>query len=140
MPEFKRANPITDVAFRNQWKAEQEQRCQVCYITIDGMRQSPHHVFAEFHVHHLIGGANGRSDEACNLLLLGHRCHMGAAHSFAANRNLTREHLLWVKMQTDEWNPERLWELAHKRHEPVELPDVYQKERERNDHAEKYHG
>lgn len=133
MTDFKKAHPVTDVLFLAQWKATQEQRCQACYVTIHGMLGSPHHVFAEFHTHHLIGGANGRSDEACNLLLLCHRCHMGAAHNFAANRNLTRENLLWVKMQTDEWDPERLWALAHKQYEPVELPEVYLRERERNE-------
>ena len=132
MADFKKACPVTDVAFRNRWKAGQEQCCQVCWITQAGMWR-PDYTFRHwFEVHHLIGGANGRSDEACNLLLTCNRCHNGAAHNYGGEWNLLREHLLWVKMQTPEWNPERLWELAHREYEPVELPDVYLRERERN--------
>ncbi len=132
MPEFVKAHPKKNKAFRLRWAQSQEQRCQACYVTINGMWLSPEHARAEFHVHHLIGGSNGRSDEACNFLLLCHRCHIGGTHNYDKKWNLTREHLLWVKSQTPEWNPERLWALAHRRYEPVELPAVYLKERELN--------
>ncbi len=130
MVEFIKAHPKKNKAFRLRWAAEQEQRCQVCFATICAMWLSPDHARAEFHVHHLIVG---RSDEACNFLLLCHRCHIGGTHNYDKKWNLTRENLLWVKSQMPEWNPERLWALAHKVYEPVELPAVYLAERERNE-------
>lgn len=112
MTDFRKAYPVTDAAFRNHWKAQQEQRCQCCGITRNGMWMSLER--AEFHSHHIIRGA-GRSDEACNLLLLCYRHHICSAHNYGGGENLTQANLLWLKKQTDEWDENRLLELAYRK-------------------------
>lgn len=121
MPEFTKANVITDPAARERWKmaGDHGDRCQVCHAP---WNRSGWRGLA---VHHIIRGSNGRDDEPCNFLLLcaDHHdaCHDGQVRIADGKLwpAITLAMVLWVKSQTEEWNPERLEELYHRR-----LPDL----------------
>ena len=120
-------NIITDIARRDVWRLEGEHgcRCQICHV--------PHWAagWRGMAVHHIIHGANGRSDEPCNLLLVCGHCH-GAVHDEQEKGvpAITLGNVLWVKSHTDEWDEKRLTELYHRRLPAWDiLPSFYMAER-----------
>lgn len=62
---YERVGVIRDPEGRAWWRAEQENRCQICLGKPD---------WRGFSIHHCVRGA-GRSDEACNFLLVCGPCH-----------------------------------------------------------------
>ena len=132
---FKQSHVITDRDARDRWvnSGGHGDRCQVCW------RPLAIPVWLGSAPHHIVHGANGRSDEPCNLILLCSRCH-GMTHSdqFRDERtgqllpDITFGMVLFVKSQTSEWNPERLAELYHRRLPDLEeLPEYYLADRVR---------
>lgn len=134
---YEKANVITDRAAIEEWRANGDHgdRCQVCF------RPWSRAGWRGFEVHHIIGGANGRSDEPCNCLLVCGRCHDQMSNGGGQYRDeetkellptITLAHVVWVKMQTPSWDGERLQVLRHRRlPDPLEIPAYYIRERER---------
>jgi len=119
---FRKANPITDQEVRERWRSEGDHgdRCQVCH------RPWARAGWRGMWVHHIIHGANGRSDESCNFLFVCGRCH-DMIHDGCYRDEQTKElqpHItlgmvLWIKSHTSEWDADRLAALYHRR-----LPDL----------------
>jgi len=139
MPTYEKANVITDHAARDHWllSGSHKNRCAVCW------RPWERAGWRGFAVHHLVRGANGRSDEPCNLLLLcaDHHDHYHGAGIIDSGGQrmpeLTFGMLLRIKMESSEWDEKRLTALYHKRLPDMKpLPAYYLKERER---YEKHH-
>ncbi len=129
---FEQSHVITDPEARERWAMEGEHfdMCQVCF------RPRERSDWRGLTVHHVIRGANGRSDEPCNLFLVCGRCH-DMIHDGQYRDEKTGELLpaitlgmvLWAKSQTGEWEPERLTQLYHRRLPDLEeLPDCYKNE------------
>ncbi len=114
---FNQSHVITDPDARWQWvmEGDHQDRCQVCH------RPLAVPMWLGFDPHHIIRGANGRSDEPCNLLLLCAK-HHEAVHGGQSRKPdgtlwpaITLEMVLFVKSQTKEWDAKRLEELYHRR-------------------------
>ena len=129
---------VKDKHRRKAWAYAQLDRCMVCGIPYirSLYARFPHGL----HVHHIIGGTGGRSDEPCNFLLVCDRCHRmlhgervpdGRGGRFP---RLNRSHALWCKREAnpDESDPERLAVLAFRKSlaGPEELPQAIREERD----------
>jgi hypothetical protein len=125
---FKQSHVITDPKARMLWMetGDHGDRCQVCH------RPWARAGWRGFAVHHIIRGANGRSDEPCNFLLVCARCH-DMIHDGVYRDERTKELLpaitlgmvLWIKSHTDEWDESRLTELYHRRLPEWQVLDQY---------------
>lgn len=128
-----KSNPIKDGFARYEWKKQQE-RCACCWRAV---WRTYSREWVWYEVHHLI--KPGRSDEPCNWLFLCNRCHLLAeGNPRVPDDNggywpvLTLGHCLWFKREAnhDEWNPQRLEALLHRKlPAPHKPPDVLFKER-----------
>lgn len=132
---FDKAGVITDPDMRDlyRWDGHHGDACEVCH------RPWAKAGWLGLAVHHLIHGANGRSDEWCNLLLLCGRCH-DLSHDGQYRDEETKEllpsltlgNLLWVKSYTPDWDEKRLTALYHRTLPEWErLPQFYLDERKR---------
>lgn len=130
---FKQSHVQTDPAARERWlrEGDHQDRCAVCHWPLSNSG------WPGFAKHHVVFGANGRSDEPENLLLVCHRDH-SIIHGARVRDEKTNELLpditfgmvLGIKSTTTEWNPERLRELYHQRlPEWKILPPYYMAER-----------
>lgn len=116
-PLSEKSGVITNSAVRERWLLEGDHgdRCQICH------RPWARAGWRGFNVHHIIHGANGRSDEPCNLLLVCGRCHdMIHDGCYRDERTklllpaITLGMVLWVKSHTEEWDESRLTLLYHR--------------------------
>jgi hypothetical protein len=132
---FEKAHPIYSPDARRAWllAGDHGERCQVCHRPALPTDWPPHVI------HHIIRGANGRSDEPCNFLFLCARCHSLCHDAWIQDKagqplpEITLGMQLWIKSQTSEWNPERLGQLYHRRLPELEpLPDYYLNLRKEN--------
>ena len=132
---YEKANIITSPLERERWKMEGDHgdRCQVC------RRPTSAYQWRGFAIHHIIGGANVRSDEPCNFLLVCARCHDMVYNGPGGHRDertgeplpiITLGHTLWIKSHTDEWDEDRLTALYHQALPAWDiLPSYYMDER-----------
>lgn len=108
MLECLKSKPVRDVRFRRAWAAERD-RCQVC-----GINRWFSQPVSGLQVHHII--KSGRSDEACNLLLVCDECHKViegervVRYDGSRREPLTLANVLWFKQASDpeEYNEDRL--------------------------------
>ncbi len=135
---FEKSHVITDPEARWQWvmDGDHQNRCAVCH------RPLAVPTWLGFDPHHIVFGANGRSDEPCNLLLVCRRDHK-IIHGARWRDERTSELLppitfgmvLWVKSHTESWDDQveqRLTQLYHRRLPDWEiLADYYLAERVR---------
>ena len=135
---FEKAYVITDPDARDRWSYDGSHgdRCQIC------LKPWIKTGWRGFAVHHIIHGANGRSDEPCNFLLVCSRCHdMIHAGGYRDEKTkkllptITLGNVLWVKLimsDCSECDEVRLTALYHRNLPPLDvLPDYYLAERER---------
>jgi predicted restriction endonuclease len=134
---YEKSRPINSPSARAAWllAGDHHDRCAVCWREFN-----PHVWEGGLYVHHLIRGSNSRSDEPANLLLLCRRhhecCHDGQYRDEAGEivPGISLGAQLQLKSESNEWNPERLAKLYHKRLPELEpLADYYLRERTRHE-------
>lgn len=124
-PPYKKANIVRDPEAVALWRAEQDERCMVCQHKKCG--------WLPLSVHHIVRSA-GRSDEACNFLLVGQPCHDRCpGHDGSFYPKLTMGEVLTVKVLADPtcYDRLRLEELYGSPLEVEPLPDWLLEKRRR---------
>ncbi|KKK49230.1 hypothetical protein LCGC14_3137130, partial [marine sediment metagenome] len=100
-----------------EWNCQHD-RCQCCGIKRNRTCLEPDWEQVGLETHHIVHRSQGGTDEACNLLCLGWRCHHQGAHNGHSKWSLTFQNLLWVKQHCGDgtWDLERLLKMWRGKH------------------------